>query len=391
MDDLNKRGIYTDLVRVFEKKNHNITVVYPTEKRENKKTSFKSIGNISLIAVKTGNITKCKNVFEKGIATLRLENQFIYAINKHCQKTSYDLVLYSTPPITFSKVVKKIKKNDGAKSYLMLKDIFPQNALDIGLLRSRGIWYFITKWFRHKEQDLYRISDFIGCMSPQNAAYLLKHNPTIQADKVEVCPNSIEPVPRKESSIPKNTNCRTFLYGGNLGKPQGISFLLNCLHDNMNKSDRKFIICGTGTEAHQLEDFISKFHPNNITYISGLGVDEYEQLVYECDVGMIFLDNRFTIPNFPSRILSYMEKSLPVLACTDANTDIGTIINDGNFGWWCESKRVEEFTQLVDSICNMSSDLLKQYGENSRDYLESNYTADITYNIIMKHFDKGCS
>ena len=131
-----------------------------------------------------------------------------------------------------------------------------------------------------------------------------------------------------------------FLYGGNLGKPQDIPFLINCLLDNLNKLDRKFIVCGTGTETHLLQSFLKENKPLNITFIPGLPVNEYENLVSECDIGMIFLDYRFTIPNFPSRILSYMEKSIPILACTDKNTDLGKIITEGNFGWWTGTYKI---------------------------------------------------
>jgi len=37
---------------------------------------------------------------------------------------------------------------------------------------------------------------------------------------------------------------------------------------------------------------------------------------------MIFLDYRFQIPNFPSRLLSYMAAGMPVIVATDPNTDM---------------------------------------------------------------------
>ena len=76
----------------------------------------------------------------------------------------------------------------------MLKDIFPQNALDIGLLPSWGPWKLLVSWFKHQERELYRVSDFIGGMSPRNVSYLLEKNSYIPNEKVEVCPNSITPI-----------------------------------------------------------------------------------------------------------------------------------------------------------------------------------------------------
>lgn len=101
------------------------------------------------------------------------------------------------------------------------------------------------------------------------------------------------------------------------------------------------------------------------------------------DVGMIFLDHRFTIPNFPSRLLAYMQAKIPVLACTDPNTDIRKVITEGGFGWWCESNSTEEFTKIVDSIG--SSDL-KAMGDNAYRVLNEKYSVRESYNIIANHF-----
>lgn len=386
--DFRVKGIYQDLIRQFVKHHHSVTIVNPIEKREGQQTCIEIDGKVRVLSVKIGNITKCRNLIEKGISTIFLQSHYIATIRKYCSDTEYDLVLYVTPPISFSRVVKYVKKRDNASSYLMLKDIFPQNALDINLLPSWGPWKILVWWFKHQEKQLYKHSDYIGCMSPKNVSYLLENHPEVPVEKVEVCPNSIKPITRRDK--PNNGRDRSepliFLYGGNIGKPQGIPFLIDCLKDNINKTDRKFIVCGTGTETYLLQSFLDIYNPQNVTFIPGLPVDEYEKLVVGCDVGMIFLDHRFTIPNFPSRILSYMEKSMPILACTDKNTDMGEIITQGNFGWWCESKDVHDFTTLVDTLCSLDSELLSAMGNSARTYLESNYTVEHTYNTIMKHF-----
>lgn len=108
-----------------------------------------------------------------------------------------------------------------------------------------------------------------------------------------------------------------------------------------------FLVVGNGTEYGLLEDYATKAKQANFKLMKNLPKDDYDTLVGACDVGMIFLDHRcFTIPNFPSRLLSYMQAKLPVLAVTDSNTDIGKVIVDGGFGWWCESNDEESFYQI---------------------------------------------
>ena len=109
--------------------------------------------------------------------------------------------------------------------------------------------------------------------------------------------------------------------------------------------------------------------------------EDYDTMVAACDVGMIFLDHRFTIPNFPSRLLSYMQAHLPVLACTDPNTDVGKVIVDGGFGWWCESNDTAAFSAEVDKA--LAADLAPMQ-KKSFEYLCENYTVTRMYDTIMK-------
>src|SRR5699024_8531098 len=142
------------------------------------------------------NITKT-SFLEKGISTLLLEYQYIKAIKKYLYLESFDLILYSTPPITFNSVIKYIKKRDNALSYLLLKDIFPQNEVDLGLFKKHSI---INMYFRYKEKQLYRNSDAIGCMSKANVNYIIKNN-KIKKEKIEVNPNSVQIIEYKELDL----------------------------------------------------------------------------------------------------------------------------------------------------------------------------------------------
>ncbi len=392
-DGLNSQGIYSDLMREFIKNGHNIHIACANQNSSDKSYVDKQSG-ADILRVSTGKITKT-NVIRKGISTLLVETQYKNAIKRYFNKVKFDLVIYSTPPITFANVVSFLKKRDNAKTYLLLKDIFPQNAVDIGMMSKSGIKSIIYKMFRKKEEKLYKLSDYIGCMSEANVDYILKHNPYISPEKVHINPNSIEVCKvertaenrneiRKKYNIPQDT--KVFVYGGNLGRPQNIPFVIKCLKANVGKKDRFFVICGTGTEYSKLKAFSTNEKPDNVLLLNGLSKAEYEEFIAAFDVGLIFLDHRFTIPNFPSRLLSYMQNSMPVLACTDPNTDIGKVITENGFGWWCESNDPDNFTKAIEMAINTD---LRSMGEKGFRYLENNYTAQNSYNTIINVFERG--
>ena len=389
---IDENGIYTDLMREFIKDGHDLYIISPTEKRKNKPTNLIDNGKVKILKLQIGNTQKT-NLIEKGISTLTIESKFKNGIKKYFSDVKFDLVLYSTPPITLQKAVEFVKFRDQAKTYLLLKDIFPQNAVDLGMLKTSGIKNLIYKYFRDKEERLYKISDYIGCMSNANVEFLLKNNPSIPNEIVEVCPNSIEPINidisehekkeiREKYNLPIDKT--VFIYGGNLGKPQGIDFLIDCIRANEDNNNSYFFIVGSGTEFGKLENYFEREKPKNAMLRNQLPRNDYELLANSCDVGLIFLDKRFTIPNFPSRLLSYMQASMPVLAATDINTDIGKVIESGSFGYWCESVDVDKFNQLVNKLCD--EELRIGLGRNAREYLEEHYSAKNAYEIIIKHF-----
>ena len=382
-----EKGIYQDLLREFVKNGHQVYVVAPTERRNEERTKVVFEGYATVLRVRTLNLQKT-NIVEKGLATISLERKFINAIKKYFKGVKFDLVLYSTPPITFAKVVQYIKNRDNAKTYLLLKDIFPQNAVDLGILSPKGFKGLIYRFFRSKEKKLYAISDKIGCMSQANCDYLLKNNPSINANRVEVCPNSIEyietslteeerKVIREKYDIPLDK--KVFVYGGNLGKPQGIPFIINCLKAQENNNNVFFLIVGNGTEYDKLALCCENI--SNVKLMSALPREDYDKMIHACDVGMIFLDYRFTIPNFPSRLLSYMQAGLPILACTDKNTDIGKIITENHFGWWCESNQINAFNSCIEQALQ---DNLIEKGKRAKEYLRTNYTTELAFCVIQR-------
>lgn len=373
-------------MKEFIKNGHKPYIVTPREKKMNEETEFIETEKYGILKVKIGNISDVSLV-EKGISTVTLSDKFYNSIIKYLGSKKIDLILYSTPPITLSDTVIKLKRKYSCKTYLMLKDIFPQNAVDLGMFSNKGILYW---YFRRKERILYRISDRIGCMSKANVTYLTGHNPDINPNIVEICPNSIE-VYNKSISVSDKKNIRRkykipvdkkiFIYGGNLGKPQGIPFLVECLKSQEKNANLYFLIVGNGSEYDLLEKYIKENRPINVRLLRTLPKEKYDVLVASCDVGMIFLDHRFTIPNFPSRLLTYMEAKIPVLAVTDPYTDLGKIIVDGGFGWWCESNDTSKFDEIIHTIL---SDNICDFGERGYRFLTKNYSVEKSFDTIVQ-------
>jgi hypothetical protein len=386
-------NFYEELLQEFVGRGHNVYVACANERRNGRNTTLTKERDISVLRIKIGNITGNVNIIEKGLSTVLIDYFFKKAIKKFYKCIDFDMLIYPTPPITLAGTVYYLKKKCRATTYLLLKDIFPQNAVDLNMLSTRGTKGIIYKAFRKKEKKLYEVSDFIGCMSPANVNYVLLHNKNVNKDKLEVCPNCVKPIVYKysEEELKKirikyclPLSKKIFVYGGNLGKPQGIGFFLQCLKQCKYNDEACFLIVGGGSEANKIKKFIRENSIKNAKILDTLPKSDYEILVASCDVGLIFLDYRFTIPNFPSRILSYMQNAKPVIVATDPNTDMGDIVEKNGFGWKCLSNNIKEFDKCVEKAIHSD---LKSMGYIGRKFLEENYSVEKGCDIIMKHFN----
>lgn len=390
--DIEDHGIYTDLMRKFRNDGHQVYIAAPRERRTGEATSLKEISGAQVLGIKTLNVQKT-NVVEKGLGQVSMVTLFKRAIKRYFKGIRFDLILYSTPPITFPKVIAYVKQlNPKAHTYLLLKDIFPQNAVDLGMMSKSGAKGVLYKFFRNKEKKLYALSDHIGCMSPANVEYVIKHNPEVKPEKVEIAPNSYEVTDYMAPSQEQVVEIRSkyhlpvdkpvFIYGGNLGKPQGIPFLMDCLEANKDREDCHFVVVGSGTEYGKIEAWHNKVQPKSVSLFSFIPKEDYDKLVDSCDIGLIFLDYRFTIPNYPSRLLPYLMQKKPILAATDPNCDTGTIAEANGYGFWCPSNSVEAFTACVDKM--LAADI-RLMGDRGYQFFLDNYTVEHTYEKIVGH------
>ena len=381
-------NIYCDLLREMINAGNNIYCISPTERRNKVSTHLVEDGH--LLKLKIGNIQKT-NVIEKGFSTLFVERRFKSAIKKYFSSVKFDIILYSTPPITLLNAIKYVKERDNAKTYLILKDIFPQNAVDLGMLKKTGLKGVIYRYFRKKEKNLYAISDRIGCMSMANIDYVIKHNDYISRDKVELFPNCIEikektisegekSIIREKYGIPGDK--MVFVYGGNIGRPQGVDFLIECLKKARDNDKAFFLIVGDGTEYKKLEDFTSEEKPKNVKLLKFIPKKDYDVLLRSCDVGLIFLDYKFTIPNFPSRLLSYLDAKLAVITVTDPSTDIGKVIEENHCGFSCYSNDSDGFLKLVETCLNSD---IKSLGQNGFALLNNEYNVKVYAKRIVRY------
>jgi len=380
--DMNKSfNMYTTLVEEFVKNGHEVTVLAPG----NEKTGIYIENNIPVLRVKTLPIKNVPN-YLKGISNLLLPYQFEKALIKFYKAISFDLIISPTPPITLVDLAARLKKKYQSKFYLILRDIFPQNAVDLGFMKEGGLLY---RYFKNREKKLYRESDYIGCMSQGNIDYVLMHNPEINPTKLHELKNFQKPYTgfgfEKDKLKVKYGIANKFVivFGGNMGKPQQLENVLALAEGVVNYSDILFLLLGEGVQMNKLEAEINQKGITNIKIQRTIPKQEYQDLLSVCDVGLISLHESFTIPNIPSKALDYFNVGIPVLASLDRATDFGEILDKEQCGLWSYAGDHSLLkSNLIKIYSNRGSN--EVLGRNGKSYFLNNLLPANAYSTVIK-------
>lgn len=377
--------MYTTLVEEFVNHGHDVVVLAPG----NTKTLVSVEKSIEVLRVQTLPIKNVPN-YLKGISNLLLPYQYAAALNKFYKEKNFDLIIIPTPPITLVDLAAKLKKKFNASLYLVLRDIFPQNAVDLGFMKKGGILY---NFFRRKEKKLYKEADFIGCMSEGNIDYVLKHNNFVNPSKLHELKNFQKPYKSTDNSRQflkekyKLNNKFVVVFGGNMGKPQQLENVLTLAQAAMAYPDIVFLLLGEGVQMNRISDLIEKQNISNIYLNSTIPKQEYQDLISICDIGLISLHQDFTIPNIPSKALDYLNVGLPILASLDKATDFGSILDRYNLGLWVHATQPEE---LIEKLLNLyhNKELRETMEKNGKAYFNKYLLPDIAYNTIIQQVSK---
>jgi glycosyltransferase involved in cell wall biosynthesis len=343
--------------------------------------------DIKVLRVKSPKLMNV-GIFAKGFANLLLPHLYKLAIKKSKIQFDFDFIILPTPPITLGILANWLKKRSNAKIYLILRDIFPQNAVDLKMLRPKG---FFHSYFRMKEKKLYTISNGIGCMSQANIAYILKHNPTVDANKLHLLPNWQKMPDIQIDHINKDIKTKyglqnkfVVIFGGNLGKPQKLENIVTLAKSLEYLEDVVFFIIGEGTEKKKLEASIISQKVTNIILKDRIPRDDYNELILLADVGLISLSEDFTIPNFPSKVLSYFASKIPVLASIDIHTDFGDMLTETNSGLWAEAGNNDQLKEKFLALYN-DAELRKKLGKNGNSHMKKYLMPEHAYRNIFEN------
>lgn len=273
----------------------------------------------------------------------------------------WDAVIWYSPTIFLGPFIYYLKRQNACPSYLILRDIFPAWALDLGLIRKGLTYYF----FRIFERFQYSIADCIGVQAIGNLDYF-KTWPSFAGKKIEVLQNWLSPKLFSECSIDVSTlpliNRKIFIYAGNMGIAQGMVDLLVMAEALLFRSDIGFLFIGRGSDMDLLRLDAKKRGLVNTVFCEEIDADQIPGLYAQCHVGLIALDARHKTHNIPGKFLSYLQSGLPIIAIINSGNDLQLIIEKYRVGRVTSDRSQTNLQLLAESLLE---EISMQSGEMS--------------------------
>ncbi len=383
-----------DLARGLSRIGHTVSVLtsyprhYLTEESKDKKFKIVSSDNgITIIRIKTLPLHKA-NFIIRGISQLLLPFIFFLGVKK-CMRESPDAVIVYSPPITLGLVGKFIKKRYGAKFFLNIQDIFPQNAIDLGILKNKPI----IKFFELIEKTVYASADVITFHSDGGRKFLIekKHVPESKIVTLYNWVDVSEYVDLKQHiSFRDRYGLQgkfIFLFAGIMGPAQGLEFLIHVAERVSDLKDIVFLLVGDGTEKEKIEKLIQEKNIKNIEVRPFISKDEYPYLVKDSDVGIVCLSSNNKTSFVPGKFLGYMAAGKPVVSFLNKESDAFALMDEARCGYTGRSDDVEEGEKIIRKIY-AEKDKLDEFGSNGLKFVKEHLTLEACVKKIEKILKK---
>lgn len=370
-----------ELADALSKRGHEVFVAtsYPSHNLADiHKISFPIVADengVKVLRIKTPRHHNV-NFILKGIIQLLLPLIFWRAIKKNIGKI--DVVILHSPPLPLTITAARVKRYYKAKFILNLHDFFPQNAVDLGILKNNAL----IKFFEDMERAAYKNSDSIVVPSNEHKRFL-EEKRGIAPNKINVVPHWIDLKPFKEAI--RNGNFRKkykledkfiFLFAGVLGPSQGLDLIIRLAERLKTNNEIHFLFVGDGTEKEKLVKMVENKNLSNVSFEEWVSKEEYPNLLKDVDVGIISLTSLNTTPAVPAKLIGYMAASLPVIGFLHKESEGHLIINESGCGISTDYDDEEAAFEAVLSIYT-EKNKLKNYGLNGLKYAEKNFTPEI--------------
>lgn len=277
-----------------------------------------------------------------------------------------------------------------AKFIFEVRDLWPQTAVDIGVIKAKGIpARLLYTW----EKFMYKKAEKIIVLLPNAKEYVEKRG--IDPQKIVWIPNGVDlekfnnPEPLDSSFdvakvFRKYNDKFKVVYAGAHGPANGLEVVIDAASLLYKKSANiHFFLIGDGTEKKKLIKKAQERAIDNITFIDPVSKFQVPAILQRSDL-LIFCLRNLRIYKYGislNKIYDYFASRKPVVMSGDASNNI---IQEAKAGITVEPENSDALAKGILKIENMTLEERRKLGTNGRAYVEKYYNTRVLADILEK-------
>lgn len=329
---------------------HEVTVIIPVDFNSKPVEIYHCNGYelVSVLTLKSKDVVYVRRAFAEFISPYVIYRRLKYS---GFLFRNFDGIIWYSPSIFWGPLISRLKKRFSCPAYLVLRDMFPDWALDLGILK-KGLPYYFLKLV---ELYQYKVATIIGIQAPGNFKFFEAGVRKKFRSKVELLWTWVTPAEIVRScsiNLSKSiiTGRKIFVYAGNMGVAQNFDLIMNLAKLYKDNKEIGFLFVGRGSEVERLKRIAIATELNNIAFFDEIDTSEIPALYSQCWVGLVLLDLRHKSNNIPGKFLSYLDSGLPVMAIVNEGNDLIKLIDDNEIGSSYVGSDIAELQVIVEEL-----------------------------------------
>lgn len=374
-------GLFAQLINELHKQGHHICVSAKGQQID--KTCIQKENGIDVLRIKSHDFTGVSSNVKKALAYQEYAVKQRYYTKKCFRREKFDCIISHSLPPELAYIVGGLKAYYKCPFYLIQSDYTWQDAVGFGYFSDKSL---VARYYQFWEKRMIKQADYIGCPTKGNYAFIKKYYPFVNDDKFDYLPfwlNELDVKPNYQIKKAMGLEGKfVVVYGGSVGAAQRVDHIIELAEACQEYEDIVFVILGKGPLLQTIQKMVHEKNLHNVVFKEFLPQDQYLRFLAACEVGLIPLNEKTAIPNFPSKALSYLNMKVPILAALDYVTDFGKYLEEHEAGLWAHSDDIEGLKRkLLDYYQN--EDLRENIKNNGYKLYKSELTTEHAYKTII--------
>lgn len=374
-------GLFVQLIIEFNKHRHHLCVSAKGQGID--KTQISKENGIDVLRIKSHDFTGVSSNVKKALAYQEYAIKQRYYTKKYFKHEKFDLIISHSLPPELAYIVSGLKSYYKCSFYLIQSDYTWQDAVGFGYFTANNP---VARYYQSWEKRMIKHADYIGCPTKGNFEFIKKYYPFVAEEKFDLLPfwlNELNVEPNYDLKKKMGLDGKfVVVYGGSVGAAQRVDHLIELAEQCKEKAEIVFVVLGKGPMLSKIKEMAQKKGLSNVVFKDFLPQDQYLRFLAACDVGLIMLNEKTAIPNFPSKALSYLNMRVPILAALDYVTDFGYYLANNKAGLWAYADQPEKLMQRLMDYYN-NSDFREMVKENGYKLYKQELTTEHAYRTIM--------